>query len=98
MANINTNIVSPVKSGIVDPLVEIYTLMSHKLDFYLNKVGNPVILRRFFYIIMVTVIMWTIVSSGLLPVNSAPYLGASFEPRYVTTIRERYVGFVEART
>ena len=78
IANINTNIVSPVKSGIVDPLVEIYTLMSHKLDFYLNKVGNPVILRRFFYIIMVTVIMWSIVSSGLLPVNSAPYLGGLF--------------------
>lgn len=65
--NFSNNVVKPVKDKIVDPLAQVFGLISDKIDYYLNKVGNPLILRRFFYIIMMSVIAYMVLSSGFIP-------------------------------
>lgn len=61
------NTVRPVKHKIVDPLAQLLGLLSDKIDFYLNKVGNPLILRRFFYIFMMSAIAYMVLASGFIP-------------------------------
>lgn len=63
----SNNIVIPVREKIMDPLAQIISIISEKIDYYLNKVGNPLILRRFFYIVLMSVITYMIMVSGLLP-------------------------------
>ncbi|AQZ17799.1 TRE2 (YOR256C) and TRE1 (YPL176C) [Zygosaccharomyces parabailii] len=63
----SNNIVIPVRENIMDPLAQIISIISEKIDFYLNKVGNPLILRRFFYIVLMSVIAYVVMVSGLLP-------------------------------
>ncbi|SCU82558.1 LADA_0C06282g1_1 [Lachancea dasiensis] len=60
-------LVVPVRERITDPLAVLMSLASHKVDFYLNKVGNPLILRRFVYVLFVSVFIYYVSSSGLLP-------------------------------
>lgn len=57
----------PVRDKVVDPLVQLYQLTSAKIDLYLSKLGNPLILRRIVYIIFMSFIVYLIVVSGLLP-------------------------------
>ncbi|QLL30988.1 hypothetical protein HG536_0A08030 [Torulaspora globosa] len=63
----SNNVVKPVKDKIVDPLAQLLGLLSDKIDYYLNKVGNPLILRRFFYIFMMSAIAYLVISSGFIP-------------------------------
>lgn len=65
--NINDHFVNPMRVNVVDPLAQGIDYVSEVTDFYLNKIGNPLILRRFFYIIVMSFIVWIIVSSGFLP-------------------------------
>lgn len=60
-------VVEPVKEKIVDPLAQLLGMASDKIDQYLNKVGNPLILRRFFYIITMSVITYMVLASGFIP-------------------------------
>lgn len=60
-------VVIPMREKITDPLAEILSLISHKVDFYLNKIGNPLILRRFVYIFAMSFVIYYISMSGLLP-------------------------------
>ncbi|QLG70694.1 hypothetical protein HG535_0A06360 [Zygotorulaspora mrakii] len=64
---ISNNIVAPVRERIVDPLVQVTYIISEKIDYYLNKVGNPLILRRFFYVFLMSTIAYLVMSSGLMP-------------------------------
>ncbi|QLQ81408.1 hypothetical protein HG537_0F01690 [Torulaspora globosa] len=64
------NVVKPVRDKIMDPLAQLFGLVSDKIDYYLNKVGNPLILRRFFYILMMSVIAYMVLSSGFIPSES----------------------------
>lgn len=63
----SNNIVIPVREKIMDPLAQIISIISEKIDFYLNKIGNPLILRRFFYIVVMSFIAYFVMVSGLLP-------------------------------
>ncbi|SMN22108.1 similar to Saccharomyces cerevisiae YPL176C TRE1 Plasma membrane protein that binds to Bsd2p and regulates ubiquitylation and vacuolar degradation of the metal transporter Smf1p [Maudiozyma saulgeensis] len=70
---VNDRVVIPVRRNVVDPLAQGLNVLSVQLDFYLNKVGNPLILRRFFYIILMSIIAWIIMSSGFLPNKRATH-------------------------
>lgn len=63
----SNNFIIPMREKIMDPLAQILGMLSDKIDFYLNKIGNPLILRRFFYIFMMSTITYMVMSSGLLP-------------------------------
>lgn len=65
-----SNIMLPVREKIMDPLAQLLSMASDKLDFYLNKVGNPLILRRFVYIFFMAALVYYISVSGLLPNES----------------------------
>lgn len=64
---IEDNLIFPMKNNVVDPLVQVYQMASAKVDLYLSKLGNPLILRRFVYILFMSVIVYTVVMSGLMP-------------------------------
>ncbi|CAB4252700.1 Tre1p [Maudiozyma barnettii] len=70
---VNDRVVIPVREKIVDPLAQGLNILSEQLDFYLNKIGNPLILRRFFYIVLMSIIAWVIMSSGFLPNKRATH-------------------------
>lgn len=63
----SNNVIIPMREKIMDPLAQILGMISDKIDFYLNKIGNPLILRRFFYIFMMSAVTYMVMSSGLLP-------------------------------
>ncbi|CCD27336.1 uncharacterized protein NDAI_0K01450 [Naumovozyma dairenensis CBS 421] len=65
--NFSNNVVIPVQEIIMDPLASLLAMLSEKIDLYLSKIGNPLILRRFFYIFIMSGIAWLVMSSGLLP-------------------------------
>lgn len=68
---INTKIIEPVRYNIMDPLAQILTIISEKGDLYLSKIGNPMILRRFFYIFFMSFVAWVVLSSGFMPGQGA---------------------------
>lgn len=63
----SNNVVIPVREKIMDPLAQIISMTSERIDYYLNKIGNPLILRRFFYIVLMSIIAYVVMVSGLLP-------------------------------
>ncbi|CEP60160.1 uncharacterized protein LALA0_S01e04368g [Lachancea lanzarotensis] len=64
-------IVVPVRERITDPLAVVMAIISRKFDYYLSKLGNPLILRRFVYVLFVSCFIYYITSSGLLPNGTA---------------------------
>lgn len=65
------NVVEPVKERIMDPLAQLLSMASDKIDHYLNKIGNPLILRRFFYIFAMSTVTYLVLSSGFIPSERA---------------------------
>lgn len=61
---------SPVRERIVDPLAGLIYFVSDQADYQLSKIGNPLILRRFFYVIFVSLATLFIMKSGYLPKNN----------------------------
>lgn len=76
--NINDNVIIPVRLNVMDPLTQLYYHIQERIDFYLNKIGNPIILRRLFYIILMSMIAFYVMSSGLMPSNRSPHFGEMF--------------------
>lgn len=58
-----------VRNRIIDPLGYLMQFLSEKTDYYLSKVGNPLLLRRFLYILVMSAMMYYVMISGLLPNN-----------------------------
>lgn len=63
---IKHNIIVPVQTNIIEPLSEFERIMTRKLDKYLTQFGNPLILKRFIYMLVVSIIMWVIWRSGFI--------------------------------
>lgn len=61
------NVVEPMREKIVDPMAQLLGMASDKVDHYLNKIGNPLILRRFFYIFAMSAITYMVLTSGFIP-------------------------------
>lgn len=59
-------ILEPLMENIIHPLLQISKFVQDKADYYLSKIGNPFILRRFFYIIFMSFIAYYVLSSGYL--------------------------------
>lgn len=60
-------VVTPVRERITDPLAVLMSIASHKVDYALSKVGNPLILRRFVYVFFMSAFIYYVSTSGLLP-------------------------------
>ena len=75
---INDNVIIPVRFKVVDPLTQLYYHIQERTDFYLNKIGNPIILRRLFYIVLMSMIAFYVMSSGLMPNSRSPHFGGMF--------------------
>lgn len=75
----NSKIISPVQR-ILDPVAEGYTFLSHKFEAYLSKLGNPLILKRFAYVIFISAIIYFITVAGLFPTDNSRQYG-SFSDR-----------------
>ncbi|KAL3241267.1 Tre1p [Nakaseomyces bracarensis] len=69
--SIQSQIVYPMRVRVMDPVVQMWRMMFDKIDYYLSKVGNPLILSRFIYMILMSLIVLLIWRSGLLPNNKA---------------------------
>ncbi|KAM3163749.1 putative zinc metalloprotease TRE2 [Lachancea thermotolerans] len=65
--NFKNCVVTPVRNRIADPLAVLMSMASHKVDYYLSKIGNPLILRRFVYVFFASLFIYYVSSSGLLP-------------------------------
>lgn len=81
--NINDNVILPVRFNVMDPLTQLYYHIQERTDFYLNKIGNPIILRRLFYIILMSLIAFYVMSSGLMPNNRSSHFGGMFSDHEV---------------
>ncbi|CAI4065146.1 hypothetical protein SUVZ_08G2800 [Saccharomyces uvarum] len=64
-------ILEPLIENIIHPFFQILKFIQDKADYYLSKVGNPFILRRLFYIILMSFVAYYILSSGYLPNEKA---------------------------
>ncbi|AGO09883.1 AaceriAAL107Wp [[Ashbya] aceris (nom. inval.)] len=62
-------VVDRVRERIIDPLGFLVQFLSEKTDYYLSKIGNPLLLRRFLYILVMSTMMYYVMISGLLPNN-----------------------------
>lgn len=63
---INVHVVQRVQKNVIYPLTTISEIASEKIDLHLSKIGNPLILRRFFYITLMSIITYVVIASGLL--------------------------------
>ncbi|CAB4252894.1 putative zinc metalloprotease [Maudiozyma barnettii] len=61
---LNRTLIRPVQKNIVNPLNEMQLVMNNEIDRYLNRFGNPLILKRFIYIAIMTIMLWVIVFFG----------------------------------
>ncbi|SMN20558.1 similar to Saccharomyces cerevisiae YPL176C TRE1 Plasma membrane protein that binds to Bsd2p and regulates ubiquitylation and vacuolar degradation of the metal transporter Smf1p [Maudiozyma saulgeensis] len=61
---LNRALIRPVQKNIVNPLNEMQLVMNNEIDRYLNRFGNPLILKRFIYIAIMTIMLWVIVFFG----------------------------------
>lgn len=76
--NFNDRVIIPVKLNVMDPLVQLNLKIQENTDYYINKIGNPIILRRLFYIILMSAIAFYVMSSGLMPNNRSSHFGGMF--------------------
>ncbi|CAI4052687.1 hypothetical protein N7582_005536 [Saccharomyces uvarum] len=65
------NVVIPVKEKVVDPLAQIMSLVSEKFDLFLSKFGNILVMRRIFYLVIMSIVTALIIASDKLPNGTA---------------------------
>ncbi|CAI4052982.1 Tre1p SKDI_16G1010 [Saccharomyces kudriavzevii IFO 1802] len=65
------NVVIPVKEKVVDPLAQIISLASEKFDLFLSKIGNVMVMRRIFYILLMSIVAALIIATDTLPNGKA---------------------------
>ena len=62
----------------MDPLAQMISLASEKFDLFLSKIGNVMVMRRIFYIMMMSIIAALIIASDRLPNGKARGSNGSF--------------------
>ncbi|ONH66666.1 Uncharacterized protein TRE1 [Cyberlindnera fabianii] len=72
--------VSPMRQNVLDPLAEGYVYLNRKWESGLARLGNPLIVKRFVYVIAVAAVLWVVMASGFLPDDSSRTYG-SFSDR-----------------
>lgn len=76
--NIINKIIDILKHKIVYPSYYMWQTVSNFVDMYLGTIGNPLILRRFVYIIIMSLLVYVINLSGQLPNKDSPGRLTSF--------------------
>ena len=61
---IRRNVVRPVQRNIVEPVNEMQMFMYNEIDRYLSQYGNPLIIKRFLYIVLMTFFLFIVVRFG----------------------------------
>ncbi|CCH42957.1 Glutamate carboxypeptidase 2 [Wickerhamomyces ciferrii] len=77
--NFSSKFISPVQR-ILDPVAEGYHTLSTKFEAKLSKLGNPLILKRFAYVLFISLIIYGITLAGLFPSDNSKQYG-SFSDR-----------------
>ncbi|CCH60634.1 hypothetical protein TBLA_0D01260 [Henningerozyma blattae CBS 6284] len=67
LRNLRRNVMEPFLANVWVPFLTIREIINNKIDFQLNRIGDPTILRRFFYIILMSILTYFIITSGFLP-------------------------------
>lgn len=78
LSNLNDNVILPVRMHVMDPAVKYYFLFHEMTDRYLGRLGNPIILKRFFYMFFMSIIAYYVVSSGYFPASHSNGFGSMF--------------------
>lgn len=68
---LNRTLIRPVQRNVIEPLHEIHIVMNNEIERYVNKFGNPLIVKRFLYIMFMTLLLWIVVFFGDLPTGAA---------------------------
>ncbi|KAI0462814.1 hypothetical protein LJB42_003617 [Komagataella kurtzmanii] len=71
---LNSKLVIPI-TRVLDPVYEYYSIASMKFDSYLAKVGNPLIVKRLFFVFLVALLMYVITITGLYDNAYGSYTG-----------------------
>jgi hypothetical protein len=72
--------VQSVRTKVLDPLAEGYAHLQRFWEVQLARLGNPLIVKRFVYVIVVAFIVYLIAATGLMPEDSSRQSG-SFSDR-----------------
>ncbi|SCU95779.1 LAMI_0F03752g1_1 [Lachancea mirantina] len=91
-------IVIPVRERISDPLVQLLSILSNRVDFYLSKVGNPLILRRFVYILCMSLVMFYFSSNGLPGTGDSGFKGMFSDKRSFVNYARRTIDLSKMET
>jgi len=60
----NKHIVQPINNAL-DPIYQLYCFLNAKFEYYMEMLGNPLIVKRFFYILFVAGVLYIASLSGL---------------------------------
>ncbi|KAL6925527.1 hypothetical protein ACO0SA_000125 [Hanseniaspora valbyensis] len=58
----NDYIIIPMKILIIDPFFKFYYYLTFRFDYHLNKIGNPIIMKRFIYVFVMSVFIYFVYS------------------------------------
>lgn len=76
--NFNLTIFKPITLAL-DPVYEFYRFLNGKFESYISKLGNPLIVKRLFYIFMMAIVVYFVTMSGLYQENKGSYYGDFFD-------------------
>ncbi|KAG0681639.1 hypothetical protein C6P40_004135 [Pichia californica] len=60
----NRRIVQPI-NNVLDPVYQLYCYANAKFEFYISKMGNPLIVKRILYIFIISIVLYFASLSGL---------------------------------
>ena len=60
----NKRIIQPINNAL-DPIYQLYCYSNAKFEYYISKVGNPLIIKRFMYIFFFAIILYIATLTGL---------------------------------
>ncbi|ANB13493.1 Tre1p [Sugiyamaella lignohabitans] len=67
---ISSSLIIPVQQMIVDPVAKFWTHLNARIDAGLGRLGNPLMLRRLAYLIIVSATVFGAIALGIVPTDS----------------------------
>ncbi|CDK24745.1 unnamed protein product [Kuraishia capsulata CBS 1993] len=74
----SSKVVMPITNAL-DPLCAAYRALHVRFDQLVGKIGNPLIVKRLFYVIVVASVVYVVTLSGLYPESAGSYNGDFFD-------------------
>lgn len=63
---VRNKLVEPVRDHVIQPMNQLHEQVDKNLDIYLDEIGNPMILKKFIYMVIISIITWIIWRSNLV--------------------------------